>query len=279
MGTMVELQIGKKWSFLRWNHSSPSQSSSAARLLQIRRSSPTAARLRCTASSTFFSGEPELIHLHRQTRANPLPPPLCLLQIRRSSPTAARCWGITALEKWRSVTTEDGHVYEANYVILSVSIGVLQSDLISYKPSLPVIVREPTGHNRLLVKSTFMLYVKHVMVSHRSGETEDNFIADLSVGLASGQIKTGAPCRSIISFCASKKNLEQCVMLVKLSDHLKGNRENSASLFEIRSELKLPSQNKLPELRVTLGKLIGDFDKTNRLRGHLKVKFAVLGRY
>ncbi|EPS70951.1 enolase, partial [Genlisea aurea] len=35
-----------------------------------------------------------------------------------------------------------------------------------------------------------------VMVSHRSGETEDNFIADLAVGLASGQIKTGAPCRS-----------------------------------------------------------------------------------
>merc|ERR1711920_654247 len=35
-----------------------------------------------------------------------------------------------------------------------------------------------------------------VMVSHRSGETEDTFIADLSVGIASGQIKTGAPCRS-----------------------------------------------------------------------------------
>lgn len=35
-----------------------------------------------------------------------------------------------------------------------------------------------------------------VMASHRSGETEDNFIADLSVGLATGQIKTGAPCRS-----------------------------------------------------------------------------------
>ena len=35
-----------------------------------------------------------------------------------------------------------------------------------------------------------------VMVSHRSGETEDNYIADLSVGLCSGQIKTGAPCRS-----------------------------------------------------------------------------------
>jgi len=34
------------------------------------------------------------------------------------------------------------------------------------------------------------------MVSHRSGETEDCFIADLVVGLSTGQIKTGAPCRS-----------------------------------------------------------------------------------
>ncbi|KAJ8289428.1 hypothetical protein GJAV_G00001200 [Gymnothorax javanicus] len=32
-----------------------------------------------------------------------------------------------------------------------------------------------------------------VMVSHRSGETEDTFIADLVVGLCTGQIKTGAP--------------------------------------------------------------------------------------
>ncbi|KAJ2683745.1 phosphopyruvate hydratase [Coemansia spiralis] len=35
-----------------------------------------------------------------------------------------------------------------------------------------------------------------VMVSHRSGETEDSTIADLVVGLGAGQIKTGAPCRS-----------------------------------------------------------------------------------
>jgi enolase len=35
-----------------------------------------------------------------------------------------------------------------------------------------------------------------VMCSHRSGETEDTSIADLSVGLCCGQIKTGAPCRS-----------------------------------------------------------------------------------
>ena len=33
------------------------------------------------------------------------------------------------------------------------------------------------------------------MVSHRSGETEDTFIADLAVGTGCGQIKTGAPAR------------------------------------------------------------------------------------
>lgn len=34
------------------------------------------------------------------------------------------------------------------------------------------------------------------IVSHRSGETEDTFIADLAVAVNAGQIKTGAPCRS-----------------------------------------------------------------------------------
>lgn len=34
------------------------------------------------------------------------------------------------------------------------------------------------------------------VISHRSGETEDNTIADICVGVCAGQIKTGAPCRS-----------------------------------------------------------------------------------
>jgi enolase 1/2/3 len=34
------------------------------------------------------------------------------------------------------------------------------------------------------------------MVSHRSGETVDSFIADLTVAMATGHLKTGAPCRS-----------------------------------------------------------------------------------
>lgn len=34
------------------------------------------------------------------------------------------------------------------------------------------------------------------IISHRSGETEDTFIADLAIGVNAGQIKMGAPCRS-----------------------------------------------------------------------------------
>lgn len=39
--------------------------------------------------------------------------------------------GVTAI-------TEDGCVYQADYLILSVSIGVLQSDLIAFNPPMPV---------------------------------------------------------------------------------------------------------------------------------------------
>ena len=36
----------------------------------------------------------------------------------------------------------------------------------------------------------------HTVITHRSGETEDAFIADLAVAVNAGQIKTGAPCRA-----------------------------------------------------------------------------------
>ena len=34
------------------------------------------------------------------------------------------------------------------------------------------------------------------MISHRSGETEDTFMADFAVAMGGGQIKTGSACRS-----------------------------------------------------------------------------------
>jgi enolase len=52
-----------------------------------------------------------------------------------------------------------------------------------------------------------------VMTSHRSGETEDNTIADLAVGLCTGQIKTGAPCRS--------ERLSKLNQLLRIEEELK----------------------------------------------------------
>jgi enolase len=52
-------------------------------------------------------------------------------------------------------------------------------------------VSEAIGAAKLAMENKW-----RVMVSHRSGETEDSFIADLVVGLGTGLIKSGAPCRS-----------------------------------------------------------------------------------
>ena len=62
-----------------------------------------------------------------------------------------------------------------------------------------------------------------VMVSHRSGETEDSFIADLVVGLRTGQIKTGAPCRS--------ERLCKYNQLMRIEEQLEGRCKYAGSNF------------------------------------------------
>ena len=64
-----------------------------------------------------------------------------------------------------------------------------------------------------------------VMTSHRSGETEDNYIADLAVGLCTGQIKTGAPCRS--------ERLSKYNQLLRIEEELGKNKVKYAG-FEFR---------------------------------------------
>lgn len=68
-----------------------------------------------------------------------------------------------------------------------------------------------------------------VMVSHRSGETEDNYIADLSVGLASGEIKTGAPCRS--------ERLSKYNQLLRIEEHLGSKAIYAGENFRTASQL------------------------------------------
>merc|ERR1712018_620262 len=52
-----------------------------------------------------------------------------------------------------------------------------------------------------------------VFVSHRSGETPDDFIADLTVALGTGHLKTGAPCRG--------ERLSKYNQLLRIEEELK----------------------------------------------------------
>lgn len=88
-------------------------------------------------------------------------------------------------------------------------IEVVGDDLYCTNPK--IVAKGVEGHstNAMLLKvnqigtvtesiEAYKLCVENkwgVFVSHRSGETPDDFIADLTVGLGTGHIKTGAPCR------------------------------------------------------------------------------------
>jgi enolase len=63
------------------------------------------------------------------------------------------------------------------------------------------------------------------MVSHRSGETVDSFIADFTVAMGTGQLKTGAPCRG--------ERVEKYNQLVRIEEEL-----GSAAVYAGRSALK-----------------------------------------
>ncbi len=84
-----------------------------------------------------------------------------------------------------------------------------------------------------------------VMTSHRSGETEDNYIADLAVGLCTGQIRrvlrvvlSDSP--STISCCASKKNLAAVlVMLDILFDLLPGWPSKQGKQMKLNETMKI----------------------------------------
>ena len=60
-----------------------------------------------------------------------------------------------------------------------------------------------------------------VMVSHRSGETEDVTIADIAVGLRCGQIKTGAPARS--------ERLAKLNQILRIEEEL--SREGTSAIY------------------------------------------------
>jgi enolase len=82
-------------------------------------------------------------------------------------------------------------LYVTNVERLSKGIAIKASNSILIKVNQVGTLSETMSATRMAQKSHWT-----AIVSHRSGETEDTTIADLSVGLASGLIKAGAPCRS-----------------------------------------------------------------------------------
>jgi len=105
---------------------------------------------------------------------------------------------------------DDWDAYTEMVESMGEKVQIVGDDLLVTNPKRIAYAKEHKAANALLLKVNQIGTITEaitasldsveagwgVMVSHRSGETEDTFIADLAVGLSSGQIKTGAPCRS-----------------------------------------------------------------------------------
>jgi enolase len=125
-------------------------------------------------------------------------------------------YGAQLVERYPIVSIEDGMAEEDwdGWVMLTERLGervqLVGDDLFVTNASRLAKGIELGAGNALLVKLNQIGTLSETlaamdlasrsgyasMVSHRSGETEDTFIADLAVATGAGQIKTGAPSRS-----------------------------------------------------------------------------------
>lgn len=100
---------------------------------------------------------------------------------------------------WKELTQRIGHkveligddIYSTNKQLLQKGIENKASTGILIKPNQIGTLSETLETMKMAKDAGFK-----VVVSHRSGETEDTFIADLAIASGSGVIKSGAPCRS-----------------------------------------------------------------------------------
>ncbi len=120
------------------------------------------------------------------------------------------------VEKYPIVSIEDGHAENdwAGFTMMTAQLGekiqIVGDDLLVTNPKFLQKGIELKAINSILIKlnqigtvtetiATMKLATEHgisCVVSHRSGETEDSFIADFVVGAGTGQIKTGSLSRS-----------------------------------------------------------------------------------
>ncbi len=136
-------------------------------------------------------------------------------QGQRTSEEMCKLYELWA-KKYPLVSIEDGFAetdwkgFEAHTASLGAKIQIVGDD--NYVTNTKFIQRgiDAKASNAVLIKlnqiGTVTQTIKAIdlcrkagwnfVISHRSGETEDAFIADFAVAMGGGQIKTGAPCRS-----------------------------------------------------------------------------------
>lgn len=101
-------------------------------------------------------------------------------------------------EGWKKITSELGHkirlvgddLFVTNVKRLDRGLRENSANAILIKPNQIGSVTETIKAVRMAQSQGYI-----AIMSHRSGESEDTTIADLAVGLNTGYIKTGAPCR------------------------------------------------------------------------------------
>jgi len=91
----------------------------------------------------------------------------------------------------RSIQIVDDDLTVTNMKILKKAINEKAGNALLLKVNQIGSLTEAINAAKMAFENGF-----NVMVSHRSGETEDSFISDLAVGLCTGQLKSGATCRS-----------------------------------------------------------------------------------
>jgi enolase len=99
-------------------------------------------------------------------------------------------WKTLIQELGKKITIVGDDIFVTNSKKLQEGIDQNFANAIIIKPNQIGSVSETICTIKLAQKNSYK-----VIVSHRSGETNDSFIADLAVGCNAGFIKAGAPCR------------------------------------------------------------------------------------
>lgn len=100
-------------------------------------------------------------------------------------------WSMLTDELGKKIQLVGDDLFVTNSTILQKGINERVANAILIKLNQIGTLTETIGTIGLAKSANY-----HTVISHRSGETEDTFIADLAVATAAGQIKTGSLCRS-----------------------------------------------------------------------------------